>query len=484
MSPLSSDDSGYHLGRPSPNTLYSAQSPDFSARELYFAHTDHGPELSPAERVHDLSQPQPSPSEGEKTGFRFNTAPKTESAKRKRKHWCWWMGGVVAVVIIIVLAVALPVGLTRRQKKSSGTSNGALSAATTGAANGTGLALLQLGTSDNDYTWHLYYQHSSGEIRDIYLNNYEWVPAANTDVGLPASVRDGTPLAYTSYALDAVGYPTYHMFYIDASGILQEMVNANGKSNWSPGSLGNLNVKPSESPSVGLNACSNERFNGANVSINERVFELYYGDKDGLVHELIYSFGNESWTPQVSFPNTMASAGIACSTSNSSFSYVFLSNTNHQLELWWKDSNDTAANRAANTPKHPLGTWNKVQNPAPITIRPNSSISRIRISEMSNFVFFQDPSGNVKALQPQLSAENSTWGSLIDIGSAVAQPWSHLASGTMFQGNFSNVPNLTLAEYQAYLGFHVFLQVDGNNITEYVRNYHQGQWTSDVIPGL
>lgn len=118
MSPLSSDGSGYHQGRPSPNTLHSAQSPDFSAMELYFAHTDHGPELSPAERVHDLSQPQPSPNGAEKTGFGFSSASKTESSKRKRKYWCWWIGGVVVVVIIIVLAIALPVGLTRRRKKS------------------------------------------------------------------------------------------------------------------------------------------------------------------------------------------------------------------------------------------------------------------------------------------------------------------------------------------------------------------------------
>lgn len=103
---------------------------------------------------------------------------------------------------------------------------------------------------------------------------------------------------------------------------------------------------------------------------------------------------------------------------------------------------------------------------------------------MSNYIFFQDPSGAVKALQPQLNAENSTWGSLLDVGAAVAQPASHLASGTIFQGNFTTVPNLTLAEYQANLGFHVFLQEDGNNITEYVRNYNQGQWLSDVIPGL
>lgn len=65
----------------------------------------------------------------------------------------------------------------------------------------------------------------------------------------------------------------------------------------------------------------------------------------------------------------------------------------------------------------------------------------------------------------------------------MAGPGSHLATGTVFQGNFSTVPNLTVTEYKANLGFHVFLQEDGN-ITEYVRNYNQGQWLYDVLPGL
>ena len=70
---------------------------------------------------------------------------------------------------------------------------------TSGAYNGTGMAILQLGTSYQDYTWHLYYQHATGELRDLELNNYEWVPASNTGVDLPASVKNGTPLAVASY---------------------------------------------------------------------------------------------------------------------------------------------------------------------------------------------------------------------------------------------------------------------------------------------
>lgn len=96
--------------------MHSAQSPDFSTMELDLAQIDHGPELSPAERVSELSRPQFSPSEMEKIGLGINSDSKPESSKRKR-NYCW-IGGLVAVLIIIVMAVALPVGLIRRGKKS------------------------------------------------------------------------------------------------------------------------------------------------------------------------------------------------------------------------------------------------------------------------------------------------------------------------------------------------------------------------------
>lgn len=117
-------------------------------------------------------------------------------------------------------------------------------------------------------------------------------------------------------------------------------------------------------------------------------------------------------------------------------------------------------------------------------MRPNSSISHIRISDTDNLIFFQDPSGAIKALQPQLNAENSTWGSLLDIGSAVAGPGSRLATLTFFHGNFTAKRNMGTTEYNANLDFRLYFQADGSNITEYIRNYNGGQWTSDVLPGL
>ena len=125
-----------------------------------------------------------------------------------------------------------------------------------------------------------------------------------------------------------------------------------------------------------------------------------------------------------------------------------------------------------------------VSDPAPVTIHPNSSISRIRTSDTDDLIFFQDPSYAIKALQPVLSAENSSWGSILNIGSAVAGPGSQMATGTLFQGDFSTLPNITDTEYKLSLGFHLFFQTSGNDITEFIRPYAGGQWTSDSLPGL
>lgn len=125
-----------------------------------------------------------------------------------------------------------------------------------------------------------------------------------------------------------------------------------------------------------------------------------------------------------------------------------------------------------------------VSDPAPVTIYPNSSIGRIRTGDTTDLIFFQDPSHAVKALQPVLNAEKSTWGSLLHVGSAIAGPGTHMATATFFQGNYSTLPNLTQSEINLNLGFHVFLQTNGSDITEYIRNHDGGQWTYDTLPSL
>lgn len=86
-------------------------------------------------------------------------------------------------------------------------------------------------------------------------------------------------------------------------------------------------------------------------------FELYYGGDDGLVHEMIYHYNTDEWSSHAIFADTNGNAGISCSGSNTSMSYMFSSSKDNKLQFWWKDSNNTEANRAVNTSTHPLGVW-------------------------------------------------------------------------------------------------------------------------------
>lgn len=125
-----------------------------------------------------------------------------------------------------------------------------------------------------------------------------------------------------------------------------------------------------------------------------------------------------------------------------------------------------------------------VSNPAPIAIYPNSSISRIRISDTDDLIFYLTPSLTISALQPSLSAENSTWGSPLEVGpGAFPGVGSQLSTGTMFQGNYSLQPNMTDRERHANQAFQVFFQ-DGESggVKQFMRRYEGGQWTStDVL---
>lgn len=236
--------------------------------------------------------------------------------------------------------------------------------------------------------------------------------------------------------------------------------------------------------------------------MTDPAFELYYGGPDNMVHELIYHFKTNEWTSHATFMDSNGNGGIACSASNTSFSYMFASSKENTLELWWKDSNDTAANRAANTSTHPLGVWTKgisfrsiggnpltslifysVLNPAPITLYPNSSISRIRISDTNNLIFFLTPSNTISALQPSLAAENSTWGSPLEVGpGAYPGMGSQLSTGTIFQGNYSVRSNMTDRELRANLAFQVFFQEgERGGLKQFMRRYEGGQWTSTNV---
>lgn len=102
----------------------------------------------------------------------------------------------------------------------------------------------------------------------------------------------------------------------------------------------------SESAAVGLRA-----------TFNSGLMLLYYGTKDNLIQELTYNSTNQSWQSGFSFAKSNGNSGIdlVYNPDVPSISQILLLNSTYQLELWWKDYNETYVA----SPAHPVGVWTR-----------------------------------------------------------------------------------------------------------------------------
>ena len=125
-----------------------------------------------------------------------------------------------------------------------------------------------------------------------------------------------------------------------------------------------------------------------------------------------------------------------------------------------------------------------VLNPAPITLYPNSPIARIRTSDIDNLLFYLTPSMTINALQPQLAAENSTWGSVLEVGPGAYPAFgTQLSTGTIFTGDYKLKPNMTDREYYTNLARAVFFQDrDTGGLKQFMRRADGGQWLGTDVP--
>ena len=128
------------------------------------------------------------------------------------------------------------------------------------------------------------------------------------------------------------------------------MVRSNESDEWQKGTLGELHIATSESATVGLSTFS-ERFE-SNIGML-----LYYGTKDNLVQELTYNSANQSWQSGFSFATSNGNSGIQLvyGFEAPSVHQILLLNSAYQLELWWKDYNETSVA----SPAHPVGEWTR-----------------------------------------------------------------------------------------------------------------------------
>lgn len=178
---------------------------------------------------------------------------------------------IIALVALIILIIAIAVGVgvgvgvgTAHHNSSDGSTDadpqytigGALNPAyysTTGAFNGSGVALADVNFGI-DNSIYLFYQKYNGEIDQlIYESNGQWtfVTTVATDA------KNATPLSTVAYIVNSVA--TWHLFYVSQNNQLKQRVQSNASSFqtniWQDGPLNSLSLPVYNANMVGMQAC-------------------------------------------------------------------------------------------------------------------------------------------------------------------------------------------------------------------------------------
>ncbi|MCJ1265760.1 hypothetical protein MMC22_005640 [Lobaria immixta] len=390
--------------------------------------------------------------------------PKGYPPRKKSSHRL----AVALILFVIMVAIAVPVSVTQTRNSSRTTPGRAPSPtlsssvssptpsssrpngndSTSGAFKGTGLVTIS--SQDNSKSSYLFFQHYSGQIRQLVSHNMNaWTGGSNSDVIVGSNARNGTPLTVGSYIEDKILWS--HLFYIDTSNFLQDLVRSNESDEWQKGTLGELQIATSESATVGLYA-SPTRFE-SNIDML-----LYYGTKDNLVQELTYSSTNQSWQSGFSFAKSNGNSGIQLvyHPEVASIHLLLLLNSDYHLELWWKDSNETSVA----SPAHPVGEWTRHMVATNATVSHSSSLGMINAGRL----LYQDPSNQIIEIEiivagPETSGFKYHESSQDGSNALAAEPNTRIASYA-----FVTIENTERVFY---------LQTNGSNIVEYRYDSHE-----------
>ncbi|KAL8740138.1 MAG: hypothetical protein Q9190_007127 [Brigantiaea leucoxantha] len=249
-----------------------------------------------------------------------------------------------------------------------------------------------------------------------------------------------------------------HVFYIDNSNTLQEVISNDNLSSWHIGPLGQSDFKAINRSKVAFTVMYNDKWYGHDVG-NSAGLRLWYGGDDDLVHELSYAIGDKSWSTGFTFPNLNASSGIASTGEGTGITHLWTAG-NDGIGLWWKEFNTDGSNSSA----HPLGIWVQDETNKSTPVSPSSSLG------MSNHIFFQSPTEAINGLQVNPNAEKTEFGDVFPVGSSPGIPGTSLAVTTFFPTDVATSQ------------LHVFFQTNGSDVMEFIRGRDGGQWSSNVLP--
>lgn len=139
---------------------------------------------------------------------------------------------------------------------------------------------------------------------------------------------------------------------------------------WTDGQINESNLVANDADHVGMQACwygsdygdsdyehtplppGNAGKRAAHVGMH-----LWYASDDTTFKQLGWRYAEQEWTPQGEFTGLDGHAGVGCYSwaPTGTVTYVMFVNTEHTVEIYWKDTNTSMES----TDAHPINKWVK-----------------------------------------------------------------------------------------------------------------------------
>lgn len=229
-----------------------------------------------------------------------------------------------------------------------------LNLSTSGAFNGTKLATFNA-DPEEILTTHIFYQDFAAQIRRLQKERDNWSGGPELPAVVTSGAKNATPLACVNYTEPGTNIRTVsaenvvivvvimtdlaqilqaHLFYVNPSDHLQEVISTDDMATWHPGPLGRSNFQSSPR-AIAMVALYSETWFGNSMG-HSAGLRLYYGGPDDKVQEIAFPLGASSWSPQSVFNDTNGNAGISAGHLNerTGGANLYVWDTQEQVRVW------------------------------------------------------------------------------------------------------------------------------------------------------
>ena len=251
-----------------------------------------------------------------------------------------------------------------------------------------------------------------------------------------------------------------------------------------------------EDPNVGLQACwygsfySEVNYTHSPVPGQKNLttdsdqtvgIHMWYATNSTNFDSWGWTYGSNDWAPQTSFSPYNGHAGVGCySWGPGSDTYVIFTDTDDNMRILWKELNTSLST----TPTHPVNIWQTSKGPE---THVQLSATDLTKGDVKVPVYQNTSIGYTNYLYAQnsnltFSGYNITWASE-NTSVALNDPAQNFVVSNGEKGLPGSHLTLTaLPDSSGGDSLLVFYQTNGSDITEFVRDFNAGQWTSSTVP--